>query len=199
MKKGFTLIEMLVVIGIIAIISAASMGGYSYLVRSADMTRANELVSNVSTALAILYQRDGMWPKRLVVAAEGDNLLDEAAALALAKKNSLSLDMKSDGCALEGYDRFGVVTPWATTTIKERGKSATKTSTVGNSKKTIEDHTLRFAIDLDGDGFTELPPIEGYNGGKKVRAVACVWCCSKEGSLKYRDLIRSWTDGQVVK
>ena len=65
MKKGFTLIEMLVVIGIIAILIGASLAGYSSMVKTADKARCQELVSNVATALTMLFQNEGMWPKRL--------------------------------------------------------------------------------------------------------------------------------------
>ena len=192
MKRGFTLIEMLVVIGIIAIITGATIGGYSRLVKTADQTRASELVSNVTTAMTALYQQEGMWPKRIITAAGSDHLLNESAAEPLSKKGYLSLDLK-------GYDRFGVVSPWAVSVIKDRGRNVSRTTKVGATGKTIMDHTLRFAIDDDGDGITGLPEIEGYTGEKKVRATACVWCCSKEGSLEYKHLIKSWTDGQVVK
>lgn len=192
MKKGFTLIELLVVIGIIAIISGVSIAAYSKVTKTAEKSRANELVQNVATAITALYQQEGIWPKRLVAAAEGDNLLDEEAARPLAQKGYISLD-------LGGYDRFGIVTPWALAVIKSRGKNVSRSTPVGSGGKTIVEHTLRVAIDSDGDGFTTLPSIEGYNGGSKVRATVCVWCCSKNGSLKYRDLIKSWTDGQVVQ
>lgn len=202
MKKGFTLIEMLVVIGIIVILLGATISGYSKMVRSAEDTRARELVSNVTTALQALYVREGQWPKALVAAATGDSYLSERAAYALAKKGYMSLEMNQSGTKLGGYDRLGLVTPWAQTIIKAKGKEVNESTIVTTSKEgksTIEDHTLRFAIDLDGDGFTELPgTIDGYSG-KKVRATACVWCCNKDGSLKARNLITSWAKGQVVE
>ena len=54
MKKGFTLIEMLVVIGIIAVLVGASIGGFSAMTRTAERAKCQELVSNVATVLCIL-------------------------------------------------------------------------------------------------------------------------------------------------
>lgn len=45
MKKGFTLVEMLVVIGIIVILLGASIGGFSKMTKSAERAKARELVS----------------------------------------------------------------------------------------------------------------------------------------------------------
>ena len=56
-KSGFTLVEMLVVIGIIAILAAASMVGYSKVVKSARRAKNQELVSNAATALAQILTR----------------------------------------------------------------------------------------------------------------------------------------------
>ncbi len=194
-RNGFTLIEMLVVIGIIVTLMAASMAGYAKITATAETTRARELVSNVTTALTSLYNREGQWPKRIVSGASGEYKLDENAALPLATKNYLSLAL-ADG-KLSGYDKFGVVTPWAVTVLKRAGKDANKTTKVG--AKTIEEHILRYVIDDDGDGFVDVPSIETGVGGVKVRATACVWCCSKDGSFKKKDIIKSWTNGQEVR
>lgn len=187
---GFTLVEMLVVIAIIGILTGASVVGYSKMIEQAENTRAQELVSNATTALTAYYQKEGYWPQAILAGAQGDNLLDEKAALPLAKKGYLSLTIDSSGLQLSGYDKFGVVTPWATTVLKKRGSSATLSTKV-HGQETIKDHILRYAVDDDEDGLVDLPM---EVGGKKVRATACVWCISKSGKM-----LTSWTKGQVAR
>ena len=218
MKKGFTLIEMLVVIGIIAVLIGASIGGFSSMTRTAEKARAQELVNNVATALTALFQQEGNWPKRLATNGQTDGRLDENASLPLARGKYFSLtttgtdkDMK-----LIGLDRFGIVSPWATAIIKRRGTSASLSDVVLNAK-TIQDHILHYALDLDGDGV-----IKGANvGGKSIdiRATVAVWCAGRDGvvdpypygsgagkkgsnqsaSGRRSDDVYSWTPGQTVE
>ncbi len=200
MKKGFTLVEMLVVIGIIALLVGASIGGYSAVTRMAEKTKAQELVSNVATALMVMYQQDGRWPKRIAAIGETGGKLDKDRAFALRTYFS----MNTDGSQLVGLDRFGIVSPWATSVLKSRGNGATLSTIVSNAKDgahTIDDHILWFAVDADGDGI-----IKGANvGGESVdvRATAIVWCAGKDGKMEsYKDGLKkddlySWSNGQT--
>lgn len=179
MKKGFTLIEMLVVIGIIAVLAGASIGVFAKASKKAQLAKGRELVSNVATALATIYQQSGRWPEALVDAnGQNDWKLGEAAALVLARKGVLSLSYKNvNGVyTLTGPDRFGIVDPWAYAVLK-RDESFGKSAPVP-SGKTVDDHFLRFAIDVDGRGFTEATVC-----GKKisVRAPAIVWSTGPDG------------------
>ncbi len=202
MKKGFTLVEMLVVIGIIALLVGASIGGYSAVTRMAEKTKAQELVSNVATALMVMYQQEGMWPKRLATIGETGGKLDKERAFAMRTYFSMNTD--ANDTQLVGLDRFGIVTPWATAVLKARGNSATESTIVSSAKDgthTVGDHILYFAVDTDGDGI-----IKGANvGGESVdvRATAIVWCAGKDGKLEsYKDGLKkddlySWAYGQT--
>jgi len=197
MKKGFSLIEMLVVIGIIAVLIGASFGGYSAFVKKASRTRCVELVANVRTALEVVHQKEGTWP-RAILKGEGTGELTTEVGAALAKRGVLSLSCRTrtvDGATtyeLIGNDRFGVVSPWAMDVIK-RNTSATE-STVVPSGGTIADHRLRFAIDTEENGFTEV-----RDKGVKVRAIACVWCCGADGKFGTKDDVNSWSPEQEDK
>ena len=205
-RNGFTLIEMLVVLGILAILMGASIAGYSRVTRAAERAKEQELVSNVATALAVIYQKEGSWPKRLATTGASDGQLDSRAALALVKAGVMGLNNtgSGDNQKLIGFDRFGVVTPWATAVLKRTGNSATLSTTVGNTTKTIQDHILHYALDLDGDGI-----IRGANVGGasvNVRASAIVWSCGKDGVVspykngklsKSCDDVYSWQAGQT--
>ena len=180
-RKGFTLIEMLVVIGIIAVLIGASIGGYSAMTKSAEKARCQELVSNVATALTALFQQEESWPKLLASQGATDGKLDEKVAYAIVSngRKYFSLTKSSDGRSLGGHDRFGILTPWAQAVVKRLGTAASKSSKVGSM--TVDDHILHYALDLDGDG-----RITGANvGGKSVdvRATAIVWCCGKDGVI----------------
>ena len=180
-RKGFTLIEMLVVLGIIAVLIGASIGGYSSMTKSAERARCQELVSNTATALTALFQNEGSWPKRLAEQGATDGKLDERAAYALVAngRSYFSLTKSTDGRSLGGHDRFGIVTPWAQAVIKRQGSSASKGSKVGS--KTVDDHILHYALDLDGDGKIEGASVGGQS--VDVRATAIVWCCGKAGVI----------------
>ena len=213
MKRGFTLVEMLVVMGIIAVLVAASIGGFSHMTRTADRTKAQELVSNVATALTALYQQEGNWPKRLAIQGATDGELDERASLPLAKGKYISLSTTGSGknLKLAGADRFGIVTPWAAAVIKRRGTSASLSDAVGAA--TVKDHLLHYALDLDGDGIIKGASV----GGKSVdiRATAAVWCGGRDGVISpypyasggkgsnkgkvsgRTDDVYSWTPGQT--
>ena len=66
---------------------------------------------------------------------------------------------------------------------------------------TIQDHVLRYALDLDGDGVIESVPIGGET--VNIRATAAVWCCGKDGVIEAystglrKDDVYSWTVGQT--
>ncbi len=195
-EKGFTLVEMLVVIGIILIIVGASAAGLTKMVRSAERARCRELVANTAVALVQLYQNEGAWPRALIKNNNKDGGLDERAALPLAGIMTLT----SNGSKLVGYNRFGIVSPWAMAVIRRKGESASLSTKVP-SGGTIKDHVLRYALDLDGDGIIEDVDVGGET--VNVRANAVVWCCGKDGKIEaYRtglkkDDCHSWTVGQT--
>ena len=179
LRSAFTLIEMLVVMGIIAVLIGASIGGYSAMTKSAERARCQELVSNVATALTALFQNEGSWPRVLALDGGSDGKLDERVAYALVSNGRSYFSLTKDGNKLGGHDRFGILTPWAQAVVKSQGSSASKGSKVGSM--TVDDHILHYALDLDGDG-----RIEGASvGGRSidVRATAIVWCCGKDGVI----------------
>ena len=199
-RRGFTLIEMLVVIGIIATLMGVMLASVSKFLKTAEKARCQELVANTSTALVALFQKEGSWPRALIRGHNSNNILDEKAALPLAKGGYMTLTMNSSKTQLSGYDRFGVISPWAFNVLKRRG-SSTSLSTKVPSGGTIQDHVLRYALDLDGDGVIESVSIGGET--VNIRATAAVWCCGKDGVIEAystglrKDDVYSWTVGQT--
>lgn len=199
-RRGFTLIELLVVIGIIATLMGVMLASVSTFLKSAEKARCQELVANTATALTALYQKEGAWPRALIKGHNSNNMLDEHAALPLAKGKYMTLTMNDSKTQLSGYDRFGVVSPWAFTVIKRHGTSSSLSTKVP-SGGTIQDHVLRYALDLDGDGVIEGAPVGGET--VDIRATAAVWCCGKDGKIEAyatglrKDDVYSWTVGQT--
>lgn len=199
MKKAFTLIEMLVVIGIIVVLMGASVGAYSKMSKSADRVRGQEIVANTATALATLFTKEGVWPKVLRENGATDGRLDARAAYPLAKGDYMALTYDKDKGKLEGLDRFGIVTPWAAAHIRSRGNSASLSDKIGQC--TLQEHILHYALDLDGDGIIKNASVGGES--ISVRATAIVWSVGPSGRVEayskglVHDGIYSWTKGQT--
>ena len=207
-RSAFTLVEMLVVIGIIAILAGASMIGYSKVLRASQKTRNREIVSNAATALTqILTKNNGSWPELLLENANGGSgRLDKKVSTVFITFDMMGLSYNqnsADGSGLRqliGKDRCGIVDVDAEKVLK-RSLSAGEGAKVP-SGGTVKDHILYFAIDEDGDGFTEAQ-VEG--GGKlKIRATAVVWAAGPDGKVDYgtmahNDDVYSWTPAQVKK
>ena len=206
-KLGFTLVEMLVVLGIIAILAGASMIGYSKVVKSAQKTKNREIVSNAAAALTqILNQNGGSWPEQLLSKASGGKgRLDKDVCQMFVTFNMMGLshnkDKRSDGTyELIGKDRFGIVDADAEKVLKRSASAAEGTRVPSGG--TVQDHILYFAIDEDGDGFTDAQ-VDG-GGNLKIRATAAVWAAGPDGKVDYgtmahNDDVYSWTPAQVKK
>ena len=203
MKRGFTLVEMLIVIGIIAILTGAAMTGFRGAVEKAQAAKCQELVHNVSTALVKVFQDNGSWPSRIISAGQGSGEMTAEIGGELARRKALSLNYRQveneetgeKVYKLVGLDQCGVVSPWAAEVVKRKaanGNVSLNEPVPGGG--TIRDHVLRFSIDDDEDGLVKV----SYEGGKSVtvRASAAVWCCGRDGKFGTRDDIKSWAKGQ---
>ena len=204
MKRGFTLVEMLVVIGIIAILAGAGMASFSSATKKAQKAHAQELVSNVATALEAVYQKEGSWPRRILANGSGEGELNDDVAYELAVRNMMSLTYDKSKKKTTGSDRFGVVSPWAQKVIgRKAGKGVSKGDKVPTGG-TIEKHVVRYAVDTEGQGF-----VNAVVGGVsvRIRGTAAAWCCGADGEMEpYSassasrvDDVYSWSAQQVVK
>lgn len=206
-KRGFTIVEMLVVMGIIAVLAAASLVAYDKVRATAERARCSELVSQVETAMTALFEADGHWPKVIREAARGHRRVDEKVAGQLAGRNLISLS--HSGMVCSGADRFGVLTPWARDVVK-RTKNPTLETVVSRTKTsvvTVEDNIFYFGVDLDGDGIVNNLRVSEVGGTINVRATVAVWCIGKSGgkdgkpwpyaqSLR-KDDVHSWAAGHA--
>ena len=192
-QSGFTLIEMMVVIGIIGILAAVMTGGYTYAVKSAQRAKATEAVSNARTALEMLYQRAEGWPQAIIDARqyEGYHVMDENVAKVLFKYSLLNVDCKQTGSGDElsaytlcGADRCGIADPWAQDVLRMSiykgmdGNSLLSKQVSSGGK--VEDHLIYFAVDQDDNGFVERSEGAPVN---KVRAKVITWCAGADGGL----------------
>ncbi len=207
--KGFTLIEMLVVIGIIAILTAAGLAGYNGAIRAAQRSRGNELVQNLKVALGMVLQDEDAWPAPILKeGSRGDGRVRVEIAAWLGKHGYFSFgtlekpdakDKSTWKLHVNPMEELGILTPWGESYAK---KLMTGGSVGANAKVpgggTLDDHVLRFAVDDDYDGFTEVKTSASGKGSAKVRASACVWCCGFDGKFGTRDDIFSWTKEQEV-
>ena len=203
-KSGFTLVEMLVVIGIIAVLAAASMIGYTRIIKSARKTKNVELVANVATALTYILTKEGSWPEELLQGSENSQL-DKNVAKVFIRYNLLGLSYNqktgSEGnYTLTGKDRCGIVDAEAEAVLK-RNRRANESTSVP-SGKSVQEHILYYAIDDDGDGFT-YATLKDSGKQLKIRATAVVWAAGPNGVEEYNALGRnddvySWRPTQVV-
>ena len=81
MRKGLTLIEILVAVSIIAVLIGVSVGGYNVMTRNAEKARCMELVKNTEVALTEYFNRNGSWPKVLITESQGEGVLTAKATL----------------------------------------------------------------------------------------------------------------------
>lgn len=202
-RKGFTLLEMLIVIGIIAILAGVMISSFSKYINSAKRQKIQELVSNTATSLTHILQSEGQWPIEFLRADDGiygGKLMNEKAALGFVKngRKLMSLNYKNE--KLQGVDRCGIVVPEGTDLLKRL-----KTTPSGDEIKRL---TLHFALDTESEGLvsTKVPKnvTRGQNGkpscelqAVEVRASAIVWAVVNLGGKA--ECIQSWRLNQEVK
>ena len=202
MKKGFTLIEMLVVIGIMAILMGAGMTTFSAATKKAQQARAREVVSNVATALEAIYQREGSFPRRVMAQGGNNGEMTAEVAYDLAKRGVMTLTYDDSTKKTAGADRLGILTPWAQDVVKRKGNSGVADGTKVPTGGTIKDHRIHFAVDTEGKGY-----VNASVGGEsvRIRAAAVAWSCGRDGQIyRYseglrRDNCYSWNRQQVER
>ena len=189
-RTGFTLIEMMIVVGIIGILVAALSVGLTRWVRSAQKSNAQAAVSDARTALEALFiKKDSTWPPAILNARThegGFHVMDEKVAIELFRNNLGNVDCKKtadqgglDDYTLRGADRCGIADPWAREVLKNSPKNGDKNTKVPSGGK-VEDHLIYFAVDQNGDGIvdkSEGAPVKG------VRARVITWCAGADGGL----------------
>ena len=208
-KPAFTLIEMLVVVGIIAVLSAAGLAGYNGAIKSAQRSRGNELVQNLKVALGMVLQEEDAWPPPILKeGSRGDGRVAVEVAAWLGKRGYFAFgtlekpddkDKSTWRLHVNAMEKLGILTPWGESYAKKLlAKGNVNASAKVPGGGTLDDHVLRFAIDADYDGITEVKTSVSGKGSAKVRASACVWCCGFDGKFGTKDDIYSWTKEQEV-
>lgn len=176
-RCGFTLVEMLVVIGMIGILAAALISSFSHIKTVARQSQAQSLVSEVATAFNLYLQQEREWPAAWLASEE----MDENVCKVFQDKHLLDLTTyltNSVAINPNSLDRFGMLDPWGRAGLRKNPKIASAGATIESGGK-LSDHRIQYRLDKDFDGYVDLS--EGSPKGAKVRASVLVWSRGPDG------------------
>ena len=192
LRGGFTLVEMLTVIGMIGILAATLIASFQHVKTTARQTHSQTQVSEVATAFNIYLQQEREWHEAFLNAKE----MNEDVCKALANKHLLDFALSSTN----GLDRFGMLDPWGRFALRKNPK-INSASAVIDSGRQLSDHRIQYRLDMDYDGYVDSS--EGSPKGAKIRASVLVWSRGPDGkdgadqSIRYPGDDRlSWNYGQ---
>jgi len=203
-NRGFTLVEMLVVIAIIGLLISVLTTAFIHGQTLAWQTQSQELVCNVAVALGVYIQKEGSWPEEIL--RSNGNVNNEVCKVLQESKLLDVTTVKSDGTINQNSpERFGLYSPWGKRIIRKSPKS---TASLGSlcSMTEANKHMLQFRVDVDLDGKIDsndarLGTIPG--NGAPIRASAIVWSCGplgkadgETGARNPQDNRQSWKGGQ---
>ncbi|MFL6587560.1 MAG: pilin [Luteimonas sp.] len=101
MQKGFTLIELMIVVAIIAILAAIALPAYQDYVARSQVSEAMSLTSGAKTAVAEFYADKGTWPATNAVAGLATNGASISGkyvrSVALSTGGNITATMKAVG------------------------------------------------------------------------------------------------------
>jgi prepilin-type N-terminal cleavage/methylation domain-containing protein len=181
-NKGFTLVEMLVVMGLIGLLVAMMTGGLQYVQNTAWQSRSQALVSNVATALTIYIQREGVWPAEIL---SSGGIVNNQVCKVLQQARLLDVTTVTSAGAINqnSPERFGLFSPWGQRMVKRIPKTTASLGAVPPDAALCR-HMLQFRVDVNLDGKidssdAQLGSIPG--AGSVIRASAMVWACGPNG------------------
>ena len=191
-KNGFTLVEMLLVIGIIGILSSVMIVSFGKMAQHARRSDAQRTVSEVATAFNQLLIKQREWPKALLEYEEQGmvpqvcyvfqkhKLLDITTYTRDKKTGALD-SMSDSNLSKTSVDRFGMLDPWGRESLKKNPSCNSDQNTIIGGTGSYKDHLIQYRLDRNYDGYVDSEDGEMPVTGLRIRGSAIVWSRGPDG------------------